>query len=173
MIKQYNTQLENASRDEIAPILYSKLDAIKTYGVVDYVGFVLESLDDRAKRIDETIKELQEAKKSINSQADVIKIGVSEWLSNNGVDKLTGNSISSISVLNKKESHDIVVMSEEAVINAGYFKMIVDKTALKQALLNGINVDGARLETTHNEPSIRLNKKRANNDREQDLSQSA
>lgn len=160
MIKQYNTQLENASREEISPLLYQKVDALQAHGVVDYVGFVLESLEDRVKRIDETIKELQEAKKTINAQSDIIKIGVSEWLTDNGLEKLNGDRISSISVFNKKESYELVIMDEEAVINAGYFKMQVDKTSAKQALQNGLSVDGAKLEITYNEPSIRLNKKR-------------
>lgn len=160
MIKQYNTQLENASREEIAPILYQKVDALQAHGVVDYVGFVLESLDDRVKRIDDTIKELQEAKKSINAQSDIIKIGVSEWLTENGLEKLNGDRISSISVFNKKESYELVIVDEESIINDGYFKMVVDKTAAKQAILNGIEVNGAKLELTYNEPSIRLNKKR-------------
>ena len=160
MIKQYNTQLENANREEIAPILYQKVDALQAHGVVDYVGFVLESLEDRVKRIDDTIKELQEAKKSINTQSDIIKIGVSEWLTENGLEKLNGDRISSISVFNKKESYELVIVDEESVINAGYFKMSVDKTATKQALLNGLEVNGAKLELTYNEPSIRLNKKR-------------
>lgn len=160
MIKQYNTQLENAEREDIRPILYSKLEIVKAHGVVDYIGFVLESLEDRTKRIDETIKELQNAKKAIVSQSEIIKIGVSEWLSDNGIDKLNGDRVSSISILNKKESYELVIMDEESVINAGYFKMTVDKSSLKEALLNGANVEGARLEITYNEPSIRINKKR-------------
>lgn len=161
MIRQYNTQLENATREDISPLLYAKVDQLNPHGVVDYVGFVLESLEDRVKRIDETIKELQDAKKAINAQSDIIKIGVSEWLTENGIEKLNGDRISSISVFNKKESYELVIIDEELVINAGYFKMVVDKTATKQALLNGLEVNGAKLELTYNEPSIRLNKKRA------------
>lgn len=164
MIKQYNTQLENATREDISPLLYQKVEMLNPHGVVDYVGFVLETLEDRVKRIDETIKELQEAKKAINTQCDIIKIGTSEWLTENGIEKLNGDRISSISVFNKKESYELVVVDEESVINAGYFKMVVDKTATKQAILNGIEVNGAKLELTYNEPSIRLNKKRVKDD---------
>lgn len=166
MLKQYNTQLENAQREEISTLLTAKAETLGAYGVADYVGFVIDSLDDRTKKIDEAIKELQEAKKAINSQTELIKIGVSEWLTENGIDKLQGDVISSISTFNKKESYELVVMDEEAVINDGYFKMSIDKTATKQALLNGIAVNGAKLEVIYNEPSIKVNKKRKKEDQD-------
>jgi hypothetical protein len=39
--------------------------------------------------------------------------------------------------------------------------MTLDKTALKNAILDGKNVEGSYIEVTHSEDSIRLNKSRA------------
>lgn len=159
-LTQLTTKLETASREDIAPILDKKAMKQGATQAVDYVGFALENIENSIERIDNAIKELQAIKKEAQAQMELIKVGVSDWLTSNGIDKLNGDRISSISVFDKKESSELVIDNEEAVINAGFFKMSVDKTATKQALLNGINVEGAHIEITYNEPSIRLNKKR-------------
>lgn len=167
-LKQLTTKLENASIDEISIILNDKAETVGANATVDYIGFALENLESQKERIKNAIAELREVSKAIESQEDIIKTGVSAWLTNNGIDKLNGDSISSISVFDKKETTELVIDSEEAVINAGYFKMTADKTAVKQALIDGANIDGAHLEITYNEPSIRLNKKRLKNESNSD-----
>jgi Siphovirus Gp157 len=159
-LTQITTKLETAQREDIAPILDKKAMEQGATQAVDYVGFALENIENSIERIDSAIKELQAIKKEAQAQMELIKIGVSDWLTSNGVEKLQGDRISSISVFYKKETSELVIDNEEAVINSGFFKMTIDKTASKQALLNGIDVEGAHIEITHNEPSIRLNKKR-------------
>lgn len=163
-LTQLTTKLENAQREDIAPILNKKAMEQGATQAVDYVGFALENIDNSIERIDNAIKELQAIKKEAQAQMELIKIGVSDWLTSNGIDKLKGDRISSISVFNKKETQELIIDNEEAVINSGHFKMSIDKTSAKQALQNGLEVDGAHIEITHNEPSIRLNKKLAKNE---------
>lgn len=163
-LKTIQTRLENADRDEIAVILNDKAMTQGANATVDYIGFALENIESAKDRIKNAINELRQVSKGLDDQAEIIKAGVSDWMTSNGVEKLKGDRISSISVFDKKESKELVIDSEEAVINAGYFKMVADKTAAKEALLNGIAVDGCHIEITYQEPSIRLNKKRLKNE---------
>jgi len=79
-------------------------------------------------------------------------------LTSNGVDKLQGDLVSSLTVFEKAQTTELIITDEESLINAGYFIMSVDKTAVKNALLDGVDVVGAKLEITHNENSIKINK---------------
>lgn len=160
LLKTLTTKLETAEREDIIPILDKKAMEQGPSQTVDYIGFALENIESSISRIDSAIKELQAIKKTALEQAELIKVGVSEWLTSNGVEKLHGDRISSITVFDKKETQELIIDNEEAVINAGYFKMTVDKTAAKQALLGGSIFEGAHIDITHNEPSIKLNKKR-------------
>lgn len=163
-LKTYTTKLETAERENISIILDAKALTVGATQTADYIGFAVENIESSISRIDQAIKELNEIKKEAKAQLELIKVGVSEWLTDNGIDKLQGDRISSISVFDKKETQEIIIDNEEAVINAGYFKMTVDKTAAKQALQDGAQFEGAHIEITHNEPLIKVNKKRSKNE---------
>ncbi len=62
--------------------------------------------------------------------------------------------------LSLKEKTTVIIDNEEALINAGYFKAALDKTEVKNAILNGVELEGAHLEIEHQEPTIKINKKR-------------
>lgn len=159
-LKQIQTKLETASIFEIPAILNHKVEMVGANQTADYIGLAVENIESGIDRIDAAIKELQAVKKDMQEQAENIKVGAAKWLESNGIDKLQGDRVSSISISDKKESVKLIVEDEEAVINAGYFKMAVDSTALKNALLSGASVLGARVEITHNEASLRINKRR-------------
>jgi len=159
-LKTLQTKLETSDRESISLILNDKAMTLGANATVDYVGFALDNITSQKERIKQAIAELRDVQKSLEFQEDVIKIGVSEWMSDNGIDKINGDRISSITILDKKESKELIVDNEEAVVNAGYFKMAIDKTSAKQAVLDGVQVEGCHIEVTYNEPSIKLNKKR-------------
>lgn len=161
-LKTITTKLETAEREDISPILDAKALSVGATQTVDYVGFAIENIENSIDRIEQAIKELNEIKKSAKAQLELVKIGVSDWMTENGIDKLSGDRISSITVFDKKETQNIIIDNEEDVINAGYFKMVPDKTSAKQALQNGAIFDGAHIEIIYNEASIKLNKKRVN-----------
>lgn len=165
LLKTLTTKLETADRESISLILDDKAMTLGANQTADYIGFALENIESSISRIDSAIKELQAIKKDAIAQSELIKASVSEWLTDNGIDKLNGDRISSISVFNKADTKELIIDDEEAVINAGYFKMTVDKSSAKEALLNGIMVYGCHIEITHNDDSIRLNKKRIKNDK--------
>ena len=160
-LTQIQTRLETASIEDISPILDKKASEVGANRTADYIGTALENIESAVTRIDDAIKELQEIKKEAKRQEELIKIGTSKWLQENGIDKLQGDRISSVSVFKKKESVELIVKDEEEAINAGYFKLTLDKTALKNAIIDGQNIDGSYLEIIHNEDSIKLNKKRS------------
>ena len=159
-LKTLQTKLETAPIQEIGAILDIKVVQVGANGTADYIGLAIENIDTSIARIDEAIKEFQSIKKDMKSQQETIKIGASKWLSDNGIDKLQGDRISSVTVSNKKESIEVVISDEDACINAGYFKTVIDKTSLKNALVNGANIEGAALEVTYSEDTIRVNKRK-------------
>lgn len=157
----YTTKLETVQeKEEISAILDAKLEATSPYQVVDYVSLAADNIEDAIKRIDEGIKELKAIKDAAKAQLEIIKEGTAEWLEEAGVDKLNGDIVSSISVSERKPKEEVVVTDEEAAINAGYFKTVVDKTSVKKALLDDEIIDFAHIDVTHLENSLRINKRR-------------
>jgi len=109
-------------------------------------------------------KEIKERKKAIDEQIELIKIGSAEWLEDAGVQKLNGDIVSSISITKPKDNIELVITDEDALINAGYFKMVLDKTLVKNAILDGLELEGAHLITTIVQDSIRINKRKKSAD---------
>ena len=160
-LKTLQTKLEVAPIQEIGAILDIKVGQVGANGTADYIGLAIENIDNSITRIDDAIKELQAIKKDMKSQQDTIKIGSAKWLSDNGIDKLQGDRVSSVTISPKKESVELIVTNEEACINAGHFKTVLDKTSLKHALIDGAEIDGASLEVTYSEDTLRVNKRKA------------
>jgi len=160
--KTYETKLETAEKHEVEAILDFKLEATSPFGVADYVEYAVDNLDDKLKRIEQTEKRLKAIKVQIKAQIETIKIGASAWLDGAGLDKLQGDHVSSVTVLERSAKEDLIVTSEEALINAGYFKTIADKTAVKNAIKEGVQIGGAHIEITYLEDSLKINKKRSN-----------
>lgn len=160
IVKTYETKLETATKNEVAAILDAKLEATSSFGVVDYIGFTVDNLNDRLERIKQAEAELKAIKDATNAQIETIKEGAATWLDDAGLDKLQGDRISSVTVLNRAAKKELVVTDEEALINLGYFKTVLDKTAVKKAIDGGEDIDGAHLEITHLENSLKINKKR-------------
>lgn len=151
------TRLESAPLQEVGAILDHKLEATNAEGVADYIGLSLQNIDDRIARIKEAEAQIKALKAELTSQSETIKIGSAKWLSESGIDKLNGMYVSSVSVSKAKPKEDLKVINEESLINQGFFKTVVDKTAAKQAILDGTEVDGAVIEVTHIEDKVRIN----------------
>jgi len=64
-------------------------------------------------------------------------------------------------VTNPKSKEELIVINEESLINAGYFKQVLDKTAVKNAILAGDIIEGATIEVTHQEDSLTIYKKKS------------
>lgn len=160
--QRYTTKLETAKSENMGAILDAKLEATSPERVVDYVSFGLDNLDIQLERYKDYKKELDSLIKDAESQKEIIKIGTAEWLSESGIASLKGDLVSSMKVTQPKPNEEVKVTNEEALINAGYFKTTLDKTAVKNALQDGVNVEGAELEVTHKQDSITVYGKKKN-----------
>lgn len=159
-LKTIQTKLETSSIDEVVVILDRKVEEIGANGTADYVYRAINNIDSGLSRIKEAIAELKSIEKDMKEQKEIIKTGTSRWLSSNGVTKLQGDIVSSLTVSEKTSSCELIITNEESLINAGYFKMSVDETAAKNALLNDVKLEGAYLNVTHNEDTIKINKRK-------------
>jgi len=159
LLKQYITALENAELGEISVILDSKAEKVGANATADYIGFSISNLESGIARIEDNIKLMQEIRSRAKDQIETIKMGTSKWLLENGVEKIEGDIISSITVMEKVPTQKVII-EDEKLIDVSYCKLVADTTLIKKAINEGIEVLGARLEVTHNEPSTRLNKKK-------------
>jgi hypothetical protein len=130
-----------------------------SHATCDYIGRSLDNIDNSKERVAQAIKELQAIKKQFENQEEVIKVGVAKWLGDNGIDRIEGDLVSSITTYEKASSHEVII-DNEADIDVVYCKLVPDKTKIKQAILDGEIVNGASLMTTHNEQSVKLNRKK-------------
>ena len=158
---RYETKLETANIENIGAILDAKLEATSPERVVDYVSFGIDNLDIALERLKQGKKEYDAMIKAIESQKELIKIGTAEWLRSSGIDSLKGDLVSSMKITQPKENTEVVITNEESLINQGYFKMTVDKTKVKEAILSNIPVEGAELSVTHKEESVTIYKRKA------------
>ncbi len=172
-IIEKSTRLETAEPQEIEAILDHKLETTSAHQVADYAALSIDNIENRIAEIKSAEQELKALRSALADQADIVKSGVASWLADTGLSKLQGNIVSSISVLVPKPSYDLVVDDEAALINAGYFKTVLDKTAVKNALLADEEIPGAHLDVTHHQEKIKVNRRKKANSEPQPLQKSA
>ncbi|MCG3680192.1 siphovirus Gp157 family protein [Aliarcobacter butzleri] len=102
----------------------------------DYIGLCLQDINSKVEYIANDIKELQAYKKRLQTALTLAKELVADVLIQNGVDRVDGNVISSITLLSESitTKQDIVVLDENAVMTLGYVKFEPDIEAIKVAL---------------------------------------
>ena len=158
----YTTKLEAiAQNDDVSAILDAKLQATSPAQVTDYVALALDHIKAKQDEIANAIKSLQELKKHEGARAEHIKEQVCNWIEGMGIDKLDGLITSSMTVNVAKPKEELVILNEEALINSGYFKTVIDTSMVKKALQDGIEVEGAKLDVVHVADKIQINKKRS------------
>jgi len=159
IMNSYETKLQTADVSEISAILDAKLEATSPNGVADYVGLAIDNIKVQIERIKQAEKELKAIRAQAEQQLDLVGEGVAEWLADAGIDKLNGDYVSSISISSRKEKEELSIINEESLINRGYFKTVLDKTAVKNAVKNGIITDDASISITHLPDTTRVNKR--------------
>ena len=159
--KTYTTHLESITQDtDVIAILDHKCEDVGPARTVDYIGLALDNVDKKMADINAAIKQLQEMKKHEDARKEHIKEQTCNWLEGTGLDKLDGLIVSSMSINNTKPKEELIITDEESCINAGYFKTVLDKSELKKDLLEGKEVEGAKIEVIHVANKIKINKKR-------------
>lgn len=102
----------------------------------DYIGLCLQEINSKVEYIANDIKELQAYKKRLQTALTLAKELVADVLIQNGVDRVDGNVISSITLQSESitTKQEIVVLDENAVMILGYVKFEPDIEAIKVAL---------------------------------------
>ena len=106
------------------------------YQRCDYVGLSLNELKSKIDTLTKDISELQAYKKKLSSALDIAKELIAEVLINNGIDKIDGNIISSLTLTNPSitTKQKITVKDENAVMGLGYVKFSVDDEAIAKVV---------------------------------------
>ena len=161
--KVYTTTLEAISgNDDVLAILDHKLAATSPERVADYIELATTNIADKIAKLKAYKAELSSIQKDEENRLEHIKEQCAVWLENEGVDKLEGLHVSSITINDTAPTVKLKVINESYWINLGYCKTTVDETAVKNFLLN-TDIDYsefATLETVHNANKIKVNKKR-------------
>lgn len=145
--------------NDMFAVFESKAIAVGAKGMVDYVGFSIETLDNDIDMLKQAKAEIDMLLKAKVGQQEIIKIEFAKFLSANGVEKLNGERISSVKVSPKAPTVKLVVEDEAALIDR-FGKVVLDEKALKDALSDGEEIEGARLSVTHNEDRVTIYKRK-------------
>lgn len=106
------------------------------YQRADYIGLSLNEIKNKIDTLSSDISELQALKKKLSNALDIAKIQVADIFMSNGIDRIDGNIISSLTLSNStiKTKDEIIIKDENTLINLGYVKFSVDMEAVEKAL---------------------------------------
>ncbi len=106
------------------------------YQRADYIGLSLNEIKSKIDTLTSDISDLQALKKKLNSALEIAKELTANVFLENGIDRIDGNIISSLTLTNasSKTKDEILIKDENAVINLGYVKFSVDIDAVEKAL---------------------------------------
>ena len=170
------TQMENLNEDStnqyFKEYLKSILEANTPYfQKADYIGLSLQEIASKIEYIGTDIKELQAYKKKLQTALTLAKELVADVFISNGVDRVDGNLISSLTLQAESTSSktDLIILDENKIMGLGYVKFTPDVEAIKIALetskgkkeLEGLA--SVITETTTIKPKVKVNSKKAIN----------
>ncbi|WP_066348558.1 siphovirus Gp157 family protein [Aliarcobacter cryaerophilus] len=171
------TQMENLNEDStnqyFKDYLKSILEDTSTpyFQKADYIGLSLQEIASKIEYIGTDIRELQAYKKKLQTALTLAKELVADVLIQNGVDRVDGNFISSLTLQAESTTtkSDVVVLDENKIMGLGYVKFSPDIEAIKIALetpkgkkeLEGLV--SVITETTTIKPKVKVNSKKAIN----------
>ncbi len=175
---QLQTQIETLSetksqeffKEYIQNILED--DSKPYYQKADYVGLSLNELKNKIDYLASSIKELQTLKKRLTESLDVAKVLTAEVLVKNGVDRIDGNILSSLTLTKESTTtkNKITILKPNEVMGLGYVKFSVDDEAIAKVvdensdLLKELEqyISIEKIETV-NPAKVKINTKRAVN----------
>ena len=171
------TQMENlnesSTNTHFKEYLKSILEDSNTpyFQKADYIGLSLQDIASKIEYIGTDIRELQAYKKRLQTALALAKELVADVFMSNGVDRVDGNLISSLTLQAESIStkSDVVILDENKAMGLGYVKFTPDIEAIKIALetskgkkeLEGLV--SVITETTTIKPKIKVNSKKAIN----------
>ena len=139
---QLQTQIEylgeNKTNSHFKDYLKSVLEDTSKpyYQRADYIGLSLNEIKSKIDTLTSNISDLQALKKRLNSALEIAKELTANVFLENGIDRIDGNIISSLTLTNatSKNKDEILIKNENALINLGYVKFSVDYEAIEKAL---------------------------------------
>lgn len=168
------TQMENLNEDStnqyFKEYLKSILEDSNTpyFQKADYIGLSLQEIASKIEYIGSDIKELQAYKKKLQTALALAKELVADVFISNGVDRVDGNLISSLTLQAESTSSktDLIILDENKIMGLGYVKFTPDIEAIKIALetskgkkeLEGLV--SVITETTTIKPKVKVNSKK-------------
>ena len=171
------TQMENLNVDStnlhFKEYLKSILEDSNTpyFQKADYIGLSLQEIASKIEYIGTDIRELQAYKKKLQTALALAKELVADVFISNGVDRVDGNLISSLTLQAESTSSktDLIILDENKIMGLGYVKFTPDIEAIKIALetskgkkeLEGLV--SVITETTTIKPKVKVNSKKAIN----------
>lgn len=102
----------------------------------DYVGLSYQELKFKIDTLGKDIQELQALKKNLTNALDIAKSLTAEIFIENGIDRIDGNIISSLTLAkaSSKTKEVITVKDENAVMGLGHVKFSVDLESVEKSL---------------------------------------
>lgn len=158
-LTQRTPRLVACEANDMFGVFEGKAITVGAKGLVDYVGFSIESLDSDIAMLKQAKAEIESLIKAKAGQQEIIKIEFAKFLNANGVEKLDGERISSIKVVQKAPTVKMVVQDEESLLER-FGKVVLDESALKAALERNEEINGAHLSVTHNEDRVTIYKRK-------------
>lgn len=141
------TEIENIKTDKqewFKDYVRQVLESNKPYHAkADYLGLSIKEIDNKIEYLSADIKEMTTLKKSLVSAKATALEATAEVLGEYGIDRLDGTAISSITITPKKTKlkETFKIIDEEALIQLGFCKVVIDEDAIKEAMstLEGMN----------------------------------
>ena len=139
---QLQTQIEylgeNKTNSHFKDYLKSVLEDTSKpyYQRADYIGLSMQEIKSKIDTLSSDISDLQALKKKLNSALEIAKELTANVFLENGIDRIDGNIISSLTLTNAttKTKDEILIKDEKTLINLGYVKFSVDLEAVEKAL---------------------------------------
>ena len=139
---QLQNQIENLADDKSNNFFKEYLQGILEdtskpyYQRADYIGLSLNEIKSKIDTLTSDIQDLQALKKKLLNALDIAKVQVADIFIANGIDRIDGNIISSLTLTNptSKTKDEILIKDEKTLINLGYVKFSVDLEAVEKAL---------------------------------------
>ena len=139
---QLQTQIEylgeNKTNSHFKDYLKSVLEDTSKpyYQRADYIGLSMQEIKSKVDTLSSDISDLQALKKKLTSALEIAKELTANVFLENGIDRIDGNIISSLTLTNatSKTKDEILIKDENAVMTLGYVKFSVDYEAIEKAL---------------------------------------
>jgi uncharacterized small protein (DUF1192 family) len=141
------TEMENIKEDNqewFKNYVRQVLESNKPYyAKADYLGLSIQEIQNKIDYLAEDIKEMSALKKNLSLAKATALEATAAVLAEYGIDRLDGTSISSITITPKrtKLTETFEIINADALIKLGFYSIIVDEQAVKDAMLTVEGMD--------------------------------